>query len=392
MSASPVRPMESHRIDRSAKSVGSFLAAALPGIVFLILACALGGPAGAQQAAPSVGTVYAARKPISKSMDFVGRVQAIDRVEIRARVTGYLEKMFFKEGDSVKKGDRLYLIEQGQYQAAVEKSEADLVRSQAAKILTAVQLERAQELLNRNAGTAVARDQAKAADEQARGSILADQAALDTAKINLGYTDIAAPIAGKISKTNITVGNAVGPNSGALTLIVSQDPMYVTFPVSQRDLLQVRLSGQEADARNVKVKIRFANGTTYDHEGKINFIDVSVDRATDTVLARATMPNPKGILLDGQLVTVTVEAGTPQEEVVVPQAALIADQEGVYVFAVEDGKAVVKRIKTGGEEGANVVVSSGLKGGEQIIVQGLQSVRPGQPVQASPLTSTLNPS
>jgi membrane fusion protein (multidrug efflux system) len=350
------------------------------------------GAAEAQQGAQAVGTVYAVRKPISKTADFVGRVQAIDRVEIRARVTGYLEKMFFKEGDSVKKGDPLYRIEQGQYQAAVEKAEADLVRSQAAKILTNVQLQRAEELLARNAGTAVARDQAKAADEQARGSILADQAALDTAKINLGYTDITAPIAGKISKTNITAGNVVGPNSGPLTLIVSQDPIYVTFPISQRDILQVQLSGQQAEIKDIKVKIRFANGTNYAQEGKINFIDVSVDRATDTVLARATILNPKGILIDGQLVTVTLEAGTPQEQVVVPQAALIADQEGIYVFIVDGGKAAVRRIKTGGVVGANVVVTGGLKGGEQVIVQGLQSVRPGQPVQASPLTSALNPS
>lgn len=361
-------------------------------LITLLVFCAITGLADAQQTATPVGTVYAVRKPISKSIDFVGRVEAVDRVEIRARVTGYLEKMFFREGDSVNKGDRLYLIEQGQYQAAVEKSQADLVRSQAAKILTAVQLQRAEELLARSSGTEVARDQAKAADEQARGSVLADQAALDTAKINLGYTDITAPIAGKVSKTNITVGNVVGPNSGPLTLIVSQDPMYVTFPVSQRDLLQVRLNGRAAEIKDVKVKIRFANGTTYDQEGKINFIDVSVDRATDTILARATMPNPQGNLVDGQLVTVTVEAGTPQEQVVAPQAALITDQEGLYVFVVENGKAVVRRIKTGGEDGPNVVITSGLKGGEQVIVQGLQAVRPGQAVQASPLPSGLSPS
>ncbi len=341
---------------------------------------------------PSVGTVLVQRKPIARTADFVGRVAAIDSVQIRARVTGYLEAVLFKEGDFVKKGDPLYRIEQGQYRAAVKQAQGALDRSRAAKTLAEIQLKRSTLLLSQKSIAAEAVDQDRAADLRAQGQILSDQANLDIANINLGYTDIVAPFAGKISKTNITAGNVVGPNSGPLTLVVSQDPMYVTFPVSQRDLLQVRLSGQEADIKNVKVRIRFANGTTYDQDGKVNFIDVSVDRATDTILARATMPNPKGVLVDGQLVTVTVEAGTPQEEVVVPQAALIADQEGVYVFAVEGGKAVVKRIKTGGEEGANVVVTSGLTGGEQIIVQGLQSVRPGQPVQASPLTSALNPS
>ncbi len=350
-------------------------------------------PVAAQQAQPAavpVGTVYAARQPISDIRDFVGRVEATGRVDIRARVQGYLEQVHFKEGDIVKKGEPLYQIEKGLFQAAVEAAKGALERTKAAKTLTAIQLQRAQELLDKNAGTAVARDQALAADQQAQGAILADQANLDTANINLGYTDITAPISGKVSKTNVTVGNVVGPASGVLTLIVSQDPMYISFPVSQRELLQAQLSGRTKDIAGIKIKIRFADGSTYKHEGTVNFIDVSVDRSTDTVLARATMPNPDGALIDGQLVSVAVEAGAPQEKVVVPQSALIADQQGVYVFAVEDGKAVVKRIKTGAESGPNTVVEDGLKGGEQIIVEGLQSIRPGQPVVASPAATVLN--
>jgi membrane fusion protein (multidrug efflux system) len=362
-------------------------------VAVLALNVAAAIPAAAQQAQPGavpVGTVYAERQPISDIRDFVGRVEATDRVDVRARVQGYLEQVLFKEGDIVKKGDQLYQIEKGLFQAAVEAAKGALERSKAAKTLTAIQLQRAQDLLEKNAGTAVARDQALAADQQAQGQILADQANLDTANINLGYTDIASPIAGKVSKTNVTAGNVVGPDSGVLTLIVSQDPMYISFPVSQRELLQAQLSGRGLDVTNIKIKIRFADGSTYKHEGTVNFIDVSVDRATDTVLARATIPNPDGALIDGQLVSVAVEAGAPQDKVVVPQSALIADQQGVYVFAVEDGKAVVKRIKTGGESGANIVVNDGLKGGEQIIVEGLQSIRPGQAVQAAPAAAVLN--
>ena len=362
-------------------------------VAVLALNVAAAVPAAAQQAQPAavpVGTVYAERQSISNIRDFVGRVEATGRVDIRARVQGYLEQVLFKEGDIVKKGDQLYQIEKGLFQAAVEAAKGALERSKAAKTLTAIQLQRAQELLEKNAGTAVARDQALAADQQAQGQILADQANLDTANINLGYTDIASPIAGKVSKTNVTAGNVVGPDSGILTLIVSQDPMYISFPVSQRELLQAQLSGRMADIAGIKIKIRFADGSTYKHEGTVNFIDVSVDRATDTVLARATMPNPDGALIDGQLVSVAVEAGAPQDKVVVPQSALIADQQGVYVFAVEDGKAVVKRIKTGGESGPNIVVDEGLKGGEQIIVEGLQSIRPGQAVQAAPAATSLN--
>ena len=362
-------------------------------VAVLALNVAAAAPAVAQQPQPAavpVGTVYAERQSISNIRDFVGRVEATGRVDIRARVQGYLEQVLFKEGDIVKKGDQLYQIEKGLFQAAVEAAKGALERSKAAKTLTAIQLQRAQELLEKNAGTAVARDQALAADQQAQGQILADQANLDTANINLGYTDIASPIAGKVSKTNVTAGNVVGPASGILTLIVSQDPMYISFPVSQRELLQAQLSGRIGDIAGIKIKIRFADGSTYKHEGIVDFIDVSVDRATDTVLARATMPNPDGALIDGQLVSVAVEAGAPQDKVVVPQSALIADQQGVYVFAVEDGKAVVKRIKTGGESGPNIVVDEGLKGGEQIIVEGLQSIRPGQAVQATPAATSLN--
>ncbi len=357
-------------------------------VVALLLAAF--GAAYAQESAVPVGTVYAAKQSIAKTRDFVGRVEAIDRVEVRARVKGYLEEVLFKEGETVKKGESLYRIEKGLFQADVEQAQGALGRSKAAKTLTVIQLQRAQELLEKSAGTAVARDQALAADQQAEAGIMGDQGSLDTANINLSYTDIVSPIDGKISKTNVTVGNVVGPDTGVLTVIVSQDPMYVSFPVSQRELLQAQLSPGSGNLANTKIRICFADGSAYGHEGSVNFVDVSVDRATDTVLVRAIMPNPEGILIDGQLVSVALEAGSPEEKVVVPQAALIADQEGVYVFVVEDGKAVVKRIKLGGESGANVVVNDGLKGGEQVIVQGIQSVRPGQPVQAAPMPAALN--
>src|SRR5262249_58245835 len=142
------------------------------------------------------------------------------------------------------------------------------------------------------AGCAGPRDQARAADQQAAGTVMQDEAALQTAKINLGYTDITAPIAGKIGRTNITKGNVVSPNSGVLTTIVSQDPMYITFPVSQRELLRAREAKHDVHPRDLKVRIRFSDGTVYDQVGQINFVDVSVDRTTDTVIAPATMPNP----------------------------------------------------------------------------------------------------
>ncbi len=347
--------------------------------------------AHAQQNPPTViavGTVAAERQAIARSGVFVGRVEAVQRVAVRARVTGYLEEVLFKEGDLIKEGTPLYRIEKGLFEAAVTAAEAAVERSKAAKILTDVQLRRAQELLEKNTGTAVARDQALAADQQADGQLMGDQANLATAKINLGYTDIASPIAGKIGKTNITRGNVVDPGSGVLTVIVSQDPMYVSFPISQREYLAARERNASVD--RIKARIRFSDGKTYGEIGEINFVDVSVNRSTDTILIRATLPNPEGVLIDGQLVQVVLDSGTPEEKVLVPQAALIADQAGTYVFVVEDGKAVVKRLKIGAEVGADVVVEQGLNGGEQVIVQGLQGTRPGTPVQASPLPKTIN--
>jgi membrane fusion protein (multidrug efflux system) len=338
----------------------------------------------APQAVP-VGVVPAERKPISRASDFVGRVEAINRVQVRARVTGYLEAILFKEGDTIKEGAPIYRLEKGQFEAAVKQAEGALERAKAAKVLTAVQLQRAEDLLARSSGTEVARDQALAADQQAAGSILEAEANLQTAQINLGYTDITSPIAGKIGRTSVTKGNVVGPDTGALTTIVSQDPMYVTFPVSQRDFLRAQQTGNRPNLQDLKVRLRYSDGTEYRQTGTLNFVDVSVDRGTDTVTVRATVPNPDGGLIDGQLMRVVVEAGTPEEKIVIPQAALIADQEGVYIFVVEDGKAVVRRIKTGGGHGTGVVVEQGLKGGELVIVQGLQSVRPGAPVRATPV-------
>jgi len=258
--------------------------------------------ASAQQAAPAaavpVGTVAAARKPIAKTADFVGRIQAVESVDVNARVTGYLEEVLFKEGDSVKEGQPLYHIEKDLFKAAVDQTNGALEASKAKKLLTAIQFERAEQLMKTNAGTVVARDQALTADRAADAQILIDQANLDTAKINLGYTDIVSPIVGKIGRTNITKGNVVSPQTGTLTKIVSQDPMYVLFPVSQRQIMKARENSP--DVKGIKVRLKFPDGSTYDKVGQIDFVDVTVDKATDTVQVRAAVPNPAGTLIDGQ--------------------------------------------------------------------------------------------
>ena len=336
-----------------------------------------------KQAAIPVRVITAERKPVTRMLDLVGRVEAIQRVEVRARITGYLEEVVFKEGDAIKEGAPLYRIEKGLFAAAVEQAEGALEKSQAEKNLSAVQLKRAQEMLEKQVGTEVARDQALAADKSAGATLLLNQANLQTAKINLGYCDIASPVTGKVGKTNITKGNVVSPQSGVLTIIVSQDPMYVEFPISERELMAAQEEARAVDPTGIKPTVYFSDGKPYKHSGTINFVNVTVNRGTDTVLVRATFPNPDGSLIDGQLVRVGLQKSTAEEKIVIPQSALISDQEGVYVFVADQGKATVRRVRTGGPSGTGVIVEQGLTGGEQVIVEGIQSLRPDAAVTTS---------
>ncbi|MBV9375877.1 MAG: efflux RND transporter periplasmic adaptor subunit [Alphaproteobacteria bacterium] len=338
-----------------------------------------------QPSAVPVATIAAEVRPITRATDFVGRVEAMDHVDIRARVTGVLQQVLFKEGDLVKEGDVLFRIEPDTFDAAVLQARGALLGAQGQYANATAQRARTEELAKTDTASRSTLDQRIAAEKIAQGDVVTANANLRTAEINLGYTQIVAPISGEIGRSKFTKGNVVGPNSDALTEIVSRDPMYVTFPVSQRDFLKVKNEEERRErGQTFTIRIRFSDGSTYDQVGRINFIDVKVDRATDTVSLRATMPNPNGTLIDGQLVRVLVETGKPEERVLVPQSALIVDQQGTYVFAVEDGKAAVKRVKLGGESGPFAIIDNGLKGGEQVVVQGMESLRPGATVNASP--------
>lgn len=378
--------------ERSRMARAKRISSTLPlSVMALVAALAFGsGPSAlAQQPAPPavpVGTVQAEKRAITQTADFVGRIEAVNRVEVRARVTGYLEDVLFKDGSTVSEGAPLFRIERAPFEAAVEQAQGALERAQGTLQNATVQRQRAEELLRTNAGSVAIRDQRVAEEKGAQGDVTTAEANLKTAQINLGYTEIKAPIAGRIGRTKLTKGNVVGPDSGVLAQIVSDDPMYVTFPVSQREFLALKTNRLPTDGHAPLVSLKFSDGSTYDQKGRVDFVDVTVERATDTVTVRATLPNPGGKLLDGTLVRVAVQADKSEEKVLVPQSALVADQQGSYVFAVEDGKAVVKRVKVGAEAGAFVAIDEGLAGNEQIVIQGLQNLRPGVPVLASPVT------
>jgi len=357
-----------------------------------VSACAVATAVAQQQPqAVPVNVVTAEKRAVSEAGHFVGRIEAIEHVDIRARVTGFLDAVLFKDGARVKKSAPLYRIEKAPFEAKLQQAQADVLRAKAQLDNATVQRERADELVKTGSTSVAIRDDRVAQEKTAQGSMAAAEAELTGAKINLNYTDIVSPIDGQVGRTAVTIGNVVGPDSGVLTTIVSADPMYVTFPVSQREFIRLRekQEGRRLQPEDYKVTIQFSNGTIYPSPGRINFVDVKVDRATDTVVVRATLPNPEGVLVDGQLVQVAVEGDKAQERVLVPQVALIADQEGPYVFVAEDGKAAVRRLKIGQTSGTSVIVESGLSGGELVVVGGAQSLRPGAPVRATPLQKPL---
>jgi membrane fusion protein (multidrug efflux system) len=344
---------------------------------------------------PAVTVIPIVPTEITPGVEFNGRVVAVDEVQLRARVTGFLEQRRFEEGADVAAGDLLFVIEEAPYQAVVAQRQAELASAEANKANTAAQLQRGEELLQNNNIPKSEVDLRRAQDLMAAAAIQEAQAALEQAEINLSYTEIHAPIAGRIGRAEVSVGNLVGPESGVLAIIVSQDPIFVTFPVSQRQFLEYR-SGQIDVGDQPVVRVTLPNGALYEHPGRLNFLDVQVDPGTDTVTVRAELPNPERILVDGQFVRVRVERGEPKRVLAVPQAALQIDQAGPYVLVVgADDKVEARRVTLGDTEGAQVVVESGLNEGERIIVEGSQKVRPGMTVaatEATPAAPTPAPS
>jgi membrane fusion protein, multidrug efflux system len=339
---------------------------------------------------PAVAVVEVARQPVTPSVSFTGRVVAVDKVDLRARVTGFLEQRVFNEGQDVQKGDLLFVIEQAPFEAEVARAEAEVARAQASLAEAQATLARVQEAVRSGAVSKQELDQATAAAEMAQAEVLAAQAELETAQLNLSYTEIQAPIAGRIGRSAYTVGNLVGPDSDVLATIVSQDPIYVTFPVSTRVLTDARRRAAKAGAFVVRVQL--PDGMTYQHPGAINFADIQVNEGTDTIAVRAEFANPERLLVDGQYVTVFVETAAPQEAIVITQSALQVDQAGQYVLTVSDASKVEqRRVETGQALDGRVVIASGLNVGERVIVEGLQKVRPGQAVQATVVPAAAPP-
>ena len=354
----------------------------------LALALALGGVARAQQppgeGPPPAVTVEPAREAdIKPQTEFTGRVEAVDTVEIRARVEGFLEERLFEEGAEVKKGQQLFAIEKGPYEAALAEAEAALASAEADLDLAKQEQKRQQELVGRRAVAQAQLDQANAQLAGAQAAIKSREAALKTAQLNASYTDIQSPIDGKIGRAAYSVGDLVGPSSTPLATIVSQDPIYAAFTITQRQLLEARqqMRDEGIDPSRFTIRLRLADGNVYGKTGTIGFIGNQIDPDTDSLTVRAKLPNPDGDLIDGQLVQVIAETEKANQVLVVPQKAVGLDQIGRYVLTVgEDGTVAQTRVEVGDTTGADIIVTKGLKSGDLVITEGLQKARPGAKV------------
>ncbi|MDE2600087.1 MAG: efflux RND transporter periplasmic adaptor subunit [Rhodocyclaceae bacterium] len=350
--------------------------------VLVITACAWGisgskeahadAPPAAAQGVP-VDVAEVLNKKIIDWNSFSGRLEAIDRVEIRPQVTGVLTAVHFKDGALVKKGDILFTIDQRPYAAAVSAAEA---RAD----YTAADLARGERLLTENAI-------AKRYFEEKKNAAQVAQADLKIAKLNLEYSQIRAPIDGRMSRAEVTVGNLVTANSGpALTTLVSSNKIYASFDVDEQSFLKYVNPARAAAAAGKKelalpVSLGLANESGYSHDGTISSVDNRIDTTSGTIRVRAVFDNKDNTLIPGLYARIRLGGGNEREAVLIAEKAIGTDQDKRFVLVVDkDNKAEYRQIQTGAAQNGLIVVDAGLQPGERIIVNGLQRVRPGAPV------------
>jgi len=367
----------------------------LPALSFLLLAAAPAAwaqkpPAGPP---PAVTTAPVVSRDVAPASEFIGRVAAIQSFEARARVEGAVEQVAFKEGQDIRQGDLLYVIEQGPYQAVLDSAKAQLASNEARLRETERALARANELRERGNVSQAQLDQALADRDAAQAQVLMAQAQVRTAELNLGYTRIASPIDGRVGATAVTQGNLAGPATGVLATVVQLDPIRVVFSVSDRDLLETqRRLGIQSPAEAVDKfvpTLRFSEGSDYGQAGRVEFVDNRIDPQTGTIGIRANFPNPQRLLLPGQFVTVVIRPDRAEPRPVVPLAAVQQDQQGRYVLVLDrDNRVQQRRIEAGSQIEQLLAVEKGLTVGETVVVDGAQKARPGMVVQPVPATET----
>ena len=371
----------------------------LPCLVMIALAGCSSNKAPSAAAPPKVGTVTAEQQTVPLTRDLVGRLSAYYSANVVARVSGVLVKRAYKEGDEVKEGQLLFEIDPSYYTAALNSSLAVLAEDQATYVNNHVTAERDHKLLPVGSVSQQTVDDADAAERSAAAKVKADQAAVETARINLGYTRVTSPISGTASQQQVTQGALVGSatsdtGSGGtlLTMVARIDPLYVNFTISAADLLTLRQTRNVtlAHQSDTSVQITLPNGSRYEQSGALDFSDVAANPTTGAVNLRAVIPNPKHELLPGMYVTLRITLGQQSHVFLIPQQAVQRDTVGAYALVVgPNDKVRRENVTTSESYGNDWVVTGGLENGDRVIVDGLQGAHEGGEVKAAPWQSPL---
>lgn len=336
---------------------------------------------------PTVTTVDVATTTIQQSSDFVGRLVAIDTVDLVPRVEGFLEQINVQDGQLVEKGQSLFLIEPIKYQAQLQSALAGVAQANAEYDRASEDLKRAESLITRGNISQARLDEAIAAEKTAKANQLARQAELEQAELNLSYTEITAPFYGQIGVVKESVGQVISPSTGALTNLVSIDPIFAEFSIGEGDFYSTAENHKSLglvtrdNPLPLDVQLILPNGKTYEETGKIIFIDNQFDQATASLKVRAEFPNPDGALLPGGFVTVRPFGQKKADTILIPQSSVQRDMKGSFVLVVDgDNKVEQRYVELGEQIGRDTIVKSGLNKGETIIFEGLQKARPGAAV------------
>ena len=353
----------------------------------LMVACDSGPEKTVEAPPPGVLVAKVAMRQISETVEYVGQTVAVNDVSLRAQVSGYLLKKTFDEGQDVKQGAELFTIDPALYEAGVAATAGAVAEARAEVSRTEKDLKRYRTLIISQSISQQQLDKAEVELLQASANLKTTEAQLLKAKIDLSYTVIKAPFNGRIGRAGASLGDLVAPQSGELARLVELNPIYANFSVSERDVIAAKRRYQAGDSRvemdKIEVRLRLPDGTLYEHVGRVDFIDNVVDRNTGTIVLRARFDNPQKLLVPGLYVSTMLGREETTDKLIIPQSSVQEDQAGVFVLVVApDNKVELRRITTGQAYAGELVVTSGLEPGEQVIVEGIQKVRPGQVVDA----------